>query len=97
MSKNKVFKRRYTIEVKGVTTNNFMIKFLDSAIGRFFMTAANQFAQLEIITMTAQDIDLHEKLTAVYKCEGCGASKYFEDSTCLFCAAEGEKDADSQI
>lgn len=97
MAKNKTFRRRYTIEIKGVTTNNFMIKFLDTTIGQFMMAMANKFAQLEIITMTAQDIDLQEKLMAVYKCDGCGASKYFEDSTCLFCAAEGDKDADSNI
>lgn len=97
MARNKVFKRRYTIEIKGVTTNNFMVKFLDSTIGKFMMALADRFAQLEIITMTAQEIDMHEKLMAVYKCEGCGASKYFEDSTCLFCAAEGERDADTNL
>lgn len=97
MARNKVFKRRYTIEVKGVTTNNFMIKFLDSTIGRFMMALADKFAQLEIITMTAEEIDLHEKLMAVYKCESCGATKYMEGSDCLFCAAEGDKDANTNI
>ena len=97
MAKNKVFRRRYTIEIKGVTTNNFMVHFLDSAIGKFFMAAANRFAQLEIITMSAQDIELHERLVGIYKCAKCGASKYFEDSTCLFCAAEGDKDANTNL
>jgi len=97
MARNRVFKRRYTIEVKGVTTNNFMVRFLDSTIGRFMMALADKFAQLEIITMTAEEIDTHEKLMAVYKCEGCGATKYMEGSDCLFCAAEGDKDADSHI
>lgn len=97
MAKNKVFKRRYTIEVKGVTTNNFMVRFLDSAIGRFFMAAANQFAQLEIITMTAEEIDVHEKLVGTFNCEKCGALTYHEDGTCLFCAAEGDQDAEPII
>ena len=97
MARNRTFRRKYTIEVKGITTNNFMVKFLDSAVGAFFLAAANNFAQLEIITMTAEEIDTHEKLMAVYKCEKCGATKYFEDSTCLFCEAEGDQDADTQI
>lgn len=97
MSRNKVFKRRYTIEVKGVTTNNFMVRFLDSTIGRFMMALADKFAQLEIVTMTAEEIDVQEKLMAVYKCEDCGATKYMEGSDCLFCAAEGDKDADTNI
>ena len=97
MSRNKVFRRRYTIEVKGISTNRFMEQFLDSVIGKFFLALSDRFAQLTIVTMTAEEIDLHEKLTAIYKCEKCKAHKYTEGSDCLFCAAEGDKDADSQI
>lgn len=97
MAKNKTFKRRYTIEIKGVTTNHFMEQFIDTWLGRSMLALANKFAQVEIVTMTAQEIDVHEKLMAVYKCEKCGASKYFEDSACLFCAAEGDKDANTNI
>lgn len=97
MARNKTFRRRYTIEFKGVTTNNFMVKFLDSTIGKFMMALADRFAQLDIVTMTAEEIDTQEKLMAVYKCEGCGATKYMEGSDCLFCAAEEDRNADTNI
>jgi hypothetical protein len=88
--RNKVFKRRYTIEIKGITTNHFMEKFIDSYIGRMVLALSDRFAQIEIVTMTAQDIDLQEKLMAVYQCEKCGAHKYMEGADCLFCAAEAD-------
>jgi len=97
VARNLTFRRKYTIEVKGVTTNNFMVKFLDSAVGAFFLAAANNFAQLEIITMTAEEIETASKVNEIFKCEKCGASKYTEGATCLFCAAEGDQDADSHI
>ena len=90
MAKNRLFKRRYTIEVKGVTTNNFMVKFIDSWIGRVVLALADKFAQVEILTMSAEELDVHEKLVAVYHCPKCGAQKYTEGSDCLFCAAEGD-------
>jgi len=95
--RNKTFRRKYTIEIKGITTNHFMARFIDSFIGKTVLALSDRFAQLTIVTMTAEEIDLHEKLTAIYKCEKCKAHKYTEGSDCLFCAAEGDKDADSQI
>lgn len=97
MAKNKRFKRQYTIEITGVTTNHFMERFIDTFIGRSMLALANKFAQVEIVTMTAQEIDVHEKLEATFNCAKCGALTYHEDGTCLFCAAEGDKDADSNL
>lgn len=90
MSRNKQFKRRYTIEIQGITTNHFMERFIDSYIGRVVLAIADRFAQIEIVTMTAEEIDVHEKLMAVYHCPKCGAMKYTEGSDCLFCAAEAD-------
>lgn len=97
MSRNKQFKRRYTIELKGITTNNFMVKFIDSYIGRMILALADRFAQIEILTMSAEDITQQENLKAVYYCEKCKAHKYTEGSDCLFCAAEEDRNADSDI
>lgn len=97
MARNKVFNRRYTIEIKGVTTNHFMERFIDAWLGRAILALANKFAQVEIVLMTAEEIETASKVREIFKCEKCGASKYTEGATCLFCAAEGDKDADSQI
>lgn len=86
--RNKTFKRKYTIEIKGITTNHFMERFIDSYIGRAVQAVADRFAQIEILTMSAEDISLQEKLMAEYYCEKCKAHKYTEGSDCLFCAAE---------
>lgn len=96
MARNKRFKRRYTIEITGLTTNRFMEKFIDTWLGGAMLAAANRFAQLEIITMTAEEIETAKKVREIFKCEKCGASKYTEGSDCLFCAAEG-RDADSEL
>lgn len=97
MARNKVFNRRYTIEIKGVTTNHFMERFIDTWLGRAMLALANKFAQVEIVLMTAEEIETASKVREIFKCPKCGASKYTEGADCLFCAAEGEKDADSQI
>lgn len=96
MSRNKVFRRKYTIEIKGITSNHFMEKFIDSYIGRVVLAIADRFAQIEILTMTAEEVDVAEKLMAVYKCPKCKAMKYTEGSDCLFCAAEADN-ANSDI
>ena len=98
MARNKVFNRRYTIEIKGVTTNHFMERFIDTFIGRSMLAVANRFAQADVILMTAEEIETASKVREIFKCEKCGASKYTEGATCLFCAAEGDQgDADTQI
>jgi len=96
MTRNKKFHRKYTIEVTGITTNRFMERFLDSWIGRTVLAAANRFAQLEIVTMTAEEVETSKKLREVHHCPKCGAMKYTEGSDCLFCAAE-EDHANSKI
>lgn len=94
--RNKTFRRKYTIEIKGITTNHFMERFIDSYIGRAVLAIADRFAQIEIITMTAEEIDTHEKLMATYQCPKCEATKYTEGSDCLFCAAEADH-ADTNV
>lgn len=96
MAKNKKFRRKYTIEVQGITTNHFMEKFLDSAIGKFMMALVDRFAQLEIITMTAEEVDANNRLHLELRCSKCKAFKYTEDGSCLFCAAE-EDDANDKL
>lgn len=96
MTKNKKFHRKYTIEVTGITTNRFMERFLDTWIGRTVLAAANRFAQLEIVTMTAEEVETAKKVREVHHCPRCGAMKYTEGSDCLFCAAEDDH-ADSQL
>ena len=76
MSRNKVFRRRYVIEFKGVTTNRFMINFLDTFLGKFMKKIAEQYAQLEIVTMTAEELETAQKVREIFKCEKCGAHKY---------------------
>lgn len=97
MAKNIQFKRRYTIEVKGITTNRFMEKFLDCWLGRMMKHSASQFAQLEIVTMTAEEIETAKKVREIFKCPKCKAMKYTEGSTCLFCASEEDHNADSEV
>lgn len=97
MAKNKVFKRRYTIEVKGVTTNHFMERFIDAWLGRAMLALANKFAQVEIVLMTAEEIETASKVREIFKCPKCGASKYTEGADCLFCAAEEDQDANTNI
>lgn len=96
MAKNKLFKRRYTIEIKGLTTNHFMEKFIDSYIGKAVLAIADRFAQIEILMMTAEDITNQKKLQEIFFCETCKAHKYTEGADCLFCAAEADR-ADSDI
>lgn len=88
MTRNKTFRRRYTIEIKGITTNHFMERFIDSWIGRAVMAVAQRFAQIEIVLMTAEEIETTKLVRKVYECPECGASKHTEGSDCLFCAAE---------
>lgn len=97
MSRNVQFKRRYTIEVKGITSSRFMEKFLDCWIGRIMKHAASQFAQLEIITMTAEEIKTAQMVRETFKCPKCKALKYTEGSTCLFCASEDDQNADANV
>ena len=98
MAKNKTFRRKYTIEIKGVTTNHFMERFIDTWLGRAMLAVAERFAQVEILLMTAEEIETASKVREIFKCEKCGASKYTEGATCLFCAAEGDlENADTNI
>lgn len=94
--RNKVFRRKYTIEIKGITSNHFMERFIDSYIGRVVLAIADRFAQIEILTMTAEEIETAHKVAEIFKCEKCGASKYTEGSDCLFCAAEADH-ADTNV
>ena len=96
MARNKVFKRRYVIEIKGITSNHFMENFIDTWLGRAILALANKFAQIEILLMTAEEIETSKKVREIFKCPKCGASKYTEGADCLFCAAEGDH-ADSDI
>ena len=83
---------------RSVTTNHFMERFIDTFIGRSMLAVANRFAQVDVILMTAEEIETASKVREIFKCEKCGASKYTEGATCLFCAAEGDQgDADTQI
>lgn len=88
--RNKTFRRKYTIEIKGITTNHFMERFIDTWIGKAVMHLSERFAQLEIVMMTAEEIDTQKKLQKVYKCLKCGAQKHTNGDTCLFCAAEAD-------
>ena len=97
MSRNKVFNRRYTIEIKGVTTNHFMERFIDTWLGNCMLALANKFAQVEIVLMTAEEIETASKVREIFKCPKCGASKYTEGADCLFCAAEEDQDANTNI
>lgn len=96
MSRNKQFKRRYTIEIQGITTNHFMERFIDTWLGRAMLALANKFAQVEILLMTAEEIETSKKVRETFKCPTCGASKHTEGADCLFCAAEASH-ADSDI
>lgn len=96
MSRNVQFKRRYTIEIKGITSNRFMEKFLDCWLGRAVKMMVGQLAQIEIITMTAEEIKTAQMVRETFKCPKCKALKYTEGSTCLFCASEDDH-ADSDV
>ena len=96
MAKNRLFKRRYTIEIQGITTNRFMERFIDTWLGRAMLAVAQRFAQVEILLMTAEEIKTSKKVREIFRCPKCGASKYTEGADCLFCAAEGDH-ADTDI
>lgn len=97
MARNKVFNRRYTIEIKGVTTNHFMERFIDTWLGGAMLAVANKFAQVEIVMMTAEEVETALKVRETFNCPKCGALKYTEGADCLFCVAEGDQDANSHI
>jgi len=89
MARNKVFKRRYTLVVKGVTTNNFMVRFLDQTLTAFVRALQDRFKTLDVLGFMAEDVT-GKKLGEVYKCEGCGASMWNDgETTCLLCDTEG--------
>lgn len=56
MTKNKMFKRRYTIEIKGITTNDHMTKFIDEVIASTFLALRMQFKSLKLERLDVKDI-----------------------------------------
>lgn len=56
MTKNKMFKRRYTITFKGITTNNHMQKFLDSVFDSFVDALGRQFVSLKVVSYKIEDL-----------------------------------------
>lgn len=97
MSKNKVFRRVYTIEIKGTTTNDFMVKFLDSAIGKYFRAIADRFTQVNIIMMSAEEVELERSLAAMHQCPVCKTFKATPGQDCLFCSADEDSHANPDI
>lgn len=57
MAKNKTFTRRYVIEFKGITTNNFLVKLLD----RYFETITGDLTkwhkQLELTKFEKSEVE----------------------------------------
>ncbi len=47
-AKNRTFHRRYTIEFKGVTTNNFMVQLLDRMLKTICEAIEADFKQVEV-------------------------------------------------
>lgn len=95
MAKNRVFKRRWTIEIKGVSTNNFMQKFIDSTLRSYVRAISDRFASIQIIGLEVEDLNKERETSKavreIFKCPNCGAHKYTEGSTCLLCAAEEDQ------
>lgn len=56
MTKNKMFKRRYTIEIKGITTNDHMTKFADEVLTNIFVALRMQFKSLKVERLDVEDI-----------------------------------------
>lgn len=54
-AKNRTFRRRYIIEVKGITTNNFMVRFLDDMFKGVVEAVKSRFKQVEITRFEAVD------------------------------------------
>lgn len=54
--RNKVYHRRYILEFKGVTSNNFMVKFLDSILSGLVEQIRQEYKQVEIAEITVEDM-----------------------------------------
>lgn len=56
MAKNKVFGRRYIVEFKGVTTNDFMPKMLDQMFDDLTGRMRKRYKQLNVVRYTTEDM-----------------------------------------
>ena len=55
-AKNKTFRRRYVIEIRGITTNNFMEKLIDRALETLLDNIKNDFKQVEVTSFEAKNV-----------------------------------------
>lgn len=56
MAKNRTYHRRYVIEVKGITTNNFMAGVLDKTFDGIVEFIQKRYAQTRVTKYTTEDI-----------------------------------------
>lgn len=63
MAKNRAFRRKYTIEFKGVTTNEFALKVLDDLFEGIANAAADQHKQIELVDFKKEGTPNEPKTT----------------------------------
>ena len=55
MARNKTFRQRYVIELKGISTNEFMPHFIVKTLEVTLETLQRQFKQLQLVSFTVED------------------------------------------
>lgn len=56
MARNRVFRRRYVIEFRGISTNDFMPAFLDRAFDNVVKLLDGRFKQLRVVQYSTEDL-----------------------------------------
>lgn len=56
MGRNHVYKRRYTVEFRGISTNDFIPRFLDKAFNSLIRYLDGRFRQLNITSYIIEDL-----------------------------------------
>lgn len=56
MARNRIFHKRYILEFKGITTNDFMPHFIESMLSKLVESLGQRFKQLEISEIKEEDL-----------------------------------------
>ena len=63
MARNRKFKRKYTIEFEGITTNDFAIQVLDDLFEGIAKAAGEQHKQIKLVNFKAEGTKYERKTT----------------------------------
>ena len=57
MAKNRTFHKRFIVEVKGITTNNFMVDFIVDHLSDFILNLYSRFEQIKETKLIVEDVE----------------------------------------